>query len=150
MTSDQVTAERLIAAPSDRIFAILADAGRHQLIDGSGTVQGTKSRSEPLSMGSTFGMSMKMGLPYTTKNEVVEFEPNRRIAWRTTGLFGIIGGRTWRYELVDQGTSTIVRETWDISRDRQRIFLRRGNLPRTTKRNMERTLERLAEAVEQA
>jgi uncharacterized protein YndB with AHSA1/START domain len=148
MSSDQVTAERLVAAPPAEIFAILSDAGKHQLIDGSGTVQGTKAESEPLSMGSTFGMSMRMGLPYSTRNEVVEFEPNRRIAWRTTGLFGLVGGRTWRYELVDQGSSTIVRETWDLSRDRQRFFLRRSNLPRATKRNMERTLERLASVVE--
>lgn len=150
MPSDQVTAERLVAAPAAEIFAILSDAGKHQLIDGSGTVQGTRTESEPLSMGSTFGMSMKMGVPYSTRNEVVEYEPNRRIAWRTTGLFGLIGGRTWRYELVDQGSSTIVRETWDISRDKQKLFLRRGNLPRTTKRNMQRTLERLASVVERS
>lgn len=150
MSSDHVTAERLVAAPAADIFAILADAGKHQLIDGSGTVQGTRGESEPLSMGSTFGMSMKKGLPYSTRNEVVELEPNRRIAWRTTGLFGIIGGRTWRYELIDQGSSTLVRETWDISHDKQKFFLRRGNLPRTTKRDMQRTLERLASVVERS
>lgn len=148
MSTDQVTAERLVAAAAERIFALLSDAARHREIDGSGTVQGTSSESEPLHMGSVFGMSMKMGLPYSTKNEVIEFEPNRRIAWRTTGLFGLIGGRIWRYELVDQGSSTIVRETWDISRDRQRIALRRGNMPRSTKRNIERTLERIAAVVE--
>lgn len=149
MSADQVTAERLVAAPAERIFALLSDAARHPEIDGSGTVQGTARESQPLRMGSVFGMSMRMGLPYTTRNEVVEFEPNRRIAWRTTGLFGLVGGRVWRYELIDQGTSTIVRETWDISRDRQRVALRRSGFPRKTKQNIQRTLERLAEAVEQ-
>lgn len=149
MSSDVVTVERLVAAPAARIFALLADAGKHQAFDGSGTVQGTKAESEPLSKGSTFGMSMKMGLPYSTKNEVVEFEQDRRIAWQTSGFLGLIGGRIWRYELVSQGDSTIVRESWDISRDKQRFALRRSSLPRATKRNMERTLERLAAAVEQ-
>lgn len=149
MSSDVVTVERLVAAPADRIFALLADAGKHQAFDGSGTVKGTKAESEPLSQGSTFGMSMKQGLPYTTKNVVIEFEQDRRIAWQTSGLLGLIGGRIWRYELVSQGSSTIVRESWDISRDKQRFALRRSSLPKATKHNMERTLERLAEAVEQ-
>ena len=35
------------------------------------------------SMPSTFGMSMKMGLPYSMTSEVIEFEENRRIAWQT-------------------------------------------------------------------
>ncbi len=149
MSSENVvTVERLVAAPADRIFALLSDAGRHQALDGSGTVQGTRSESEPLSKGSTFGMSMKQGLPYSTKNVVVEFEQDRRIAWQTTGLFGLVGGRIWRYELVPEGGSTIVRESWDISRDKQRFALRRSSLPATTKRNMERTLENLARAVE--
>jgi uncharacterized protein YndB with AHSA1/START domain len=148
MPRDQVTVERLVAAPAERIFALLSDAARHREIDGSGTVRGTAQESEPLGLGSTFGMAMKQGLPYSTKNEVVEFEPNRRIAWRTTGLFGLVGGRIWRYELIDQGTSTIVRETWDISRDKQRFALRRSGLPRTTKANIERTLARIAQVVE--
>lgn len=149
MSSDVVTVERLVAAPADRIFALLADAGKHQSFDGSGTVQGTKAESEPLSKGSTFGMSMKQGLPYTTKNVVIELEQDRRIAWQTSGLAGLVGGRIWRYELISQGDSTIVRESWDISRDKQKFFLRRSKLPQATKRNMERTLERLAAAVEQ-
>jgi hypothetical protein len=149
MSSDQVTVERLVAAPAARVFTILADAAKHSLIDGSGAVKGTGTESEPLRMGSVFGMSMKMGLPYSTRNEVIEFEPDRRIAWRTTGLFGLVGGRIWRYELVDQGTSCIVRETWDISRDHQRALLRRSSMPRTTRANIERTLQRLAEVVEE-
>ena len=31
----------------------------------------------------TFGMSMKMGVPYSMSNTVIEFEPDRRIAWQT-------------------------------------------------------------------
>lgn len=148
-SSDVVSVERVIEAPAARIFDLLADAGRHASFDGSGTVQGTRNPSEPLSMGSTFGMSMKQGARYSTKNTVVEFEKNRRIAWQTTGLFGIIGGRIWRYELEDQGARTLVRESWDISRDKQRFLLRRSTLPRATRRNMEQTLERLASTVEQ-
>ena len=43
---------------------------------------------------------------------------------------------------------TLVKETWDISKDRQRPFLQLFGLPAKTKANMARTLERLAELLE--
>ena len=84
---------------ASEIFALVADAGKHASFDGSGTVQHAAQESMPLSKGSKFGMSMKMGLPYRTTNTVIEYEPDRRIAWQTTMLGGLVGGRIWRYEL---------------------------------------------------
>ena len=92
------------------IFAVVADATRHPEIDGSGQlVKAKRARPQHLSLGSTFGMSMKMGVPYTMTNTVIEFEQDRRIAWQTVlaGPLGrFLGGRIWRYELeaVDGGT----------------------------------------------
>ena len=64
-------------------------------------------------------MSMKMGVPYSMVNTVVEFEENRRIAWQTRpDRFGqLVGGRIWRYELEPVDGGTLVRETWDISQE---------------------------------
>ena len=147
-----VTVERVITAPPERIFELLADASKHPLIDGSGTVKGVQDGApEHLGQGSEFGMSMRAGVPYSMVNTVVEFDANRRIAWqaRPKGLPGrFVGGRIWRYELDPVDGGTRVRESWDISRDRQRLFLRLGGLPRATKRNMEKTLERIADLVE--
>ncbi len=148
MSADQVHVERVIEAPASAIFAVVADASRHQEIDGSGTVQGVKRPGEPLRLGSEFGMSMKMGLPYTTKNVVVEFEQDRLIAWKTTGLGGLIGGRIWRYELEPAGDGTLVRETWDVSQDKQKFFLKKGSMPDNTGKAMTKTLKRLAELLE--
>ena len=148
MSADQVHVERVIEAPASAIFAVVADASRHQEIDGSGTVQGVKQPGEPLRLGSEFGMSMKMGLPYTTKNVVVEFEQDRLIAWKTTGLGGLIGGRIWRYELEPSGEGTLVRETWDVSQDKQKFFLKKGSMPDNTGKAMTKTLKRLAELLE--
>jgi uncharacterized protein YndB with AHSA1/START domain len=148
MTSDTISVERTIAASPDRIFALVADAAKHSSIDGSGTVVGTEQESEPLVLGSTFGMSMHAGVGYKTSNTVIEFEQDRRIGWQTTGLHGIIGGRIWRYELTPTEGGTLVRETWDVSRDKQKFFLKRSKLAPAAKNGMRKTLDRIAEILE--
>src|SRR6478609_8865770 len=108
--------ERFIKAPAADIFAIVADPARHHEIDGSGTVQGVKAdvatSSTPLTLGSTFSMKMKMGLPYTMVNTIVEFGPDALIAWQprpeSSVLATMIGGRIWRYELIPQDGGTLV------------------------------------------
>ncbi len=148
MTSDQITVERTINAPADRIFALLSDAAKHSEIDGSGTVRGTRQESRPLALGTRFGMSMHMGAPYKTSNEVVEFEQDRRIAWKTSGLKGLIGGRIWRYELSPVDGGTLVKETWDVSQDKQRFLLKRSRMAPAAKTGMRKTLDRIAQLVE--
>jgi uncharacterized protein YndB with AHSA1/START domain len=150
MEGDVLTVERVIPAPPEAIFALLADASKHPLIDGSGSVKESKEPSGQLALGSTFGMSMKLGVRYSTRNTVVEFEPDRRIAWQTgaDGLLGkIAAGRIWRYELEPVEAGTRVRESWDLSQDKQRRLLKMGPTPKQTRRNMERTLERIQEVL---
>jgi uncharacterized protein YndB with AHSA1/START domain len=148
MTSDTITVQRTIKASPAEIFALLSDAAKHQEFDGSGTVRGTGRASRPLALGTKFGMSMHMGLPYSTSNEVVELEPDRRIAWRTSGLKGLIGGRVWRYELEPATDGTVVKETWDVTHDRQGFLLKRSKMAGKAENDMRRTLERLAEILE--
>jgi uncharacterized protein YndB with AHSA1/START domain len=152
MDGDVVTAEKVIHASPDAIFALLADASRHPDIDGSGTVKKAKTGAPArLSLGSTFGMSMKMGIGYSMVNTVIEFEDNRRIAWqaRPPGFLGrISAGRIWRYELEPTEGGTRVRESWDVSQDHQRRMLKMGGMPKKTQENMEKTLERIARLTE--
>jgi hypothetical protein len=147
-----VSVDRVIKAPAASLFAVVADATRHPEIDGSGSVVKAKDGApHQLSMGSTFGMSMKMGVPYSMSNTVVEFEQDRRIAWQTihAGPLGrFIGGRIWRceFEPVDGGTK--VTESWDISQDKQAFFLKHRKVGQHTAGSMSRTLDRLAEVTE--
>lgn len=150
MEGNTLSVERVINAPAGAIFALVADAGKHASFDGSGTVQGSKQESVPLSKGSKFGMSMRLGLPYRTTNTVVEFEQDRRIAWQTTMLGGLVGGRIWRYELSPADGGTLVRETWDVSQDKQRWWLKSSGMPKQAEKGMTATLERIAEQVEKA
>ncbi len=153
MQGDTVSVERVIKAPAREIFALLADAGRHPTFDGSGTVDHADTPSIPLEQGTTFSMRMRgrpetLFVPYTMNNEVIEFEPDRGIAWQPTTLGGLVGGRIWRYELIPTEDGTLVRETWDVSRDRQRLMLKMGSMARQAEDGMRATLARIAALVE--
>ena len=133
-----VSVSRVIAAPPDVIFAVLADPAKHPLIDGSGTVrQAREGDPEHLELGSTFGMDMKMGLPYRIKNTVVEYEPDRLIAWRH------MGRHRWRYELTPVDGGTEVTETFDWSTAMFPPGIEWMGYPRKHPVAMARTLERL-------
>jgi hypothetical protein len=118
-----LSVERTIPAPPGTIFEILSDATKHSMIDGSGMLQG-KSPDAPqrLALGTMFGMSMKMAR--------------------------VLAGRIWRYELEPVDGGTLVRESWDITPDHQRVLLKLGGIySGKTRRDMTRTLERLDQLV---
>ena len=149
-TPDVETVERVIPAPPEAIFELLADAHRHRDIDGSGTVQGAKGEPQTLTLGSTFGMSMRMGIPYSMVNTVIEYDENRLLAWQTRGPTAIgkhVGGRIWRYELEPTDDGTLVRESWDITQESffTKPLVRRAGAE--TRKNMAATLERIEEIV---
>ncbi|MGA8250422.1 MAG: SRPBCC family protein [Mycobacterium sp.] len=153
MDGDTVSVERVIKAPPDKIFALLADAGKHASIDGAHSVNHASQASVPLSMGAKFGIAMRgrketLFIPYRTNNTVIEYEPDRRIAWKTTFLGGRVGGRIWRYELEAAPEGTLVRETWDVSQDKQKRMITSGSIPQQTAEGMRATLERIATLVE--
>jgi uncharacterized protein YndB with AHSA1/START domain len=147
---DVVSAERLIHAPAAAIFDVIADPARHPEIDGSGTVlKARPGSSSRLSAGATFGMDMKLGVRYGMVSTVTEFDEGRLIAWSpkpASGRGARFIGRIWRYELEPVEGGTRVRETWDISREGFRVFLRYANASRT-KRDMAKSLERLDKLV---
>ena len=137
-----ISRERLIAAPAERIFEVLARPALHSVIDGSGTVTGEQPNGpERLSLGAKFGMDMTMGARYKILNRVVEFEEGRRIAWRH------FSAHVWRYTLEPQGASTLVREEWDGRAVPWRVFFRLTGFTRRHPASIEETLRLLEEHV---
>lgn len=134
-----------IAAPAEVVFAILADPRQHARIDGSGSVQELLKGPERLSKGATFGMDMKLfGLPYKVRNTVVEFEEDRRIAWRH------FGGHRWRYLLEPTATGTRVTESFDYSRYGlvPRLIVELAGFPARNREGIAATLVKLKQAAE--
>jgi uncharacterized protein YndB with AHSA1/START domain len=153
MDGNTLSVERVINASPDKIFELLADAGKHASFDGSDSVNRASQKSVPLSMGSKFGMAMRgrketLFLPYRTTNTVIEYEKDRRIAWKTTAMGGMVGGRIWRYELQAADGGTLVRETWDVSQDKQKAMITSGSMPERTEDGIRATLERIATLLE--
>ncbi len=139
-----IRASTTIEAPPGTVFAILADPRQHARIDGSGTVQDSVSGPDQLSLGSTFGMKMKLGAPYRIKNKVVEFEQDRLIAWKH------VGAHRWRYELEPVEGGTRVTETWDISRypGFAKKALKVGGFHERTEQGIPATLKKLKAVAE--
>ena len=152
MSKDVETVERVIKAPPEKIFALLADANKHQDFDGSGTVKAAHDDApKRLHLGSKFGMNMHLVMPYSMVSTVVEYDENKRIAWQPRPAYPIVnrlaGGRIWRYELEPVEGGTRVRESWDITHEA--VFSKpvvRGARGRT-REAMEKTLERLEQLV---
>ena len=105
----RIAAARIVIdAPAQQIFDLIADARRHPLFDGSGTLQGSISGPIRLHLGAKFGMAMKIKVPYRITNRVVAFEEGKKISWCHLMKW------TWSYELLDIGNGqTQVTETFD-------------------------------------
>jgi uncharacterized protein YndB with AHSA1/START domain len=142
-----ISVEKVVHGTPEQVFEVLADPRRHREIDGSGTLRDAVDGPARLSLGAVFGMNMKVGAAYQMTNTVVEFEESRRIAWQARPSKDIgakfAGGRIWRYELEPAEGGTRVRETWDISQEKIKPLVLPASL--ITKRNMQRTLDRLEE-----
>ena len=137
--SDRVSsATRVISATPEVIFELLANPADHARFDGSGSVQGARADApERLTLGATFGMDMKIGVPYRIKNTVVEFDEAKTIGWRH------MGGHVWRYilEPVDGGTKVTEEFDWGLSHTPWALNL--IGYPEKNRKAMEATLERL-------
>jgi len=145
----RIEVSRRIEAPAARVFALLADPGRHAEIDGSGTVRSAAAQGPVGAVGERFRMRMHRedrGGDYETDNVVTTYEPGRAIGWATTYPDQEPVGYTYTYLLSPDGDEhTVVTQVYDWSGvtdpDLLRLF------PRVTAAELAATLDRLADAV---
>ena len=130
-----------IKAPAKVIFDLIANPKSHTIIDGSGMLKGELRAPERLFLGASFGMKMRLGIPYIIKNTVSEFEENKSIAWRH------LLRNQWRYELIeiDPGT-TLVIQTWDGRNARSKWWV--SDSYKWVPKAMARTLVKLKDLAE--
>jgi hypothetical protein len=151
-----VSVSRRIEAPAHVIFELLADPSRHPAIDGSGMLRPGADNVPVSAVGDVFVMNMHFDAlgDYTVHNHVVDFEPDRLLAWAPApgdaapaAAAGVAVGtppdHVWRFELAPEGPdATLVTESYDCSRAseviRTTVHEGRSWLP-----SMTGTLERL-------
>lgn len=121
--ADRMSLTRRIAAPAERIFAVISSPQGHVEIDGSGMLVAAGDAAELRAVGDTFEMHMDReplgDLPlgrYTVCNTVTVFEPGTEIAW-TVGAVGRTPiGHVYGYRLEPVGaSSTEVTSYYDWS-----------------------------------
>jgi hypothetical protein len=135
-----ISVSRVIPAPAQQIFDLLADPKMHPVLDGGGTVKSSHAGNpQRLSLGAEFGMNMRIGAPYPITNTVVEFEEGKRIAWCH------FAKARWRYELEPVDGGTKVTESFDPTGARPGVgsFVRFAGFQKRNTAGMERTLERI-------
>jgi uncharacterized protein YndB with AHSA1/START domain len=156
--SRQLEVTDTVPGPPAKVFALLADPSRHAEIDGAGMVLGLESGpSQITDVGDTFVMNMRQdGLgEYRMRSEVVDFAPDRRIAWAPAvyppnALKDLIGdidpsGHTWSWELeptADGGTRITHVYDWSGVQDERAIDL----YPRVTEEQMLGSISRIGDA----
>jgi len=114
MTDDTriVSAERLIAAAPEAIFALIADPERQPEWDGNDNLAEAAAGQRVRAVGDVFVMHNTSG--HVRENHVVEFAEGRLIAWKPSPVGEPQPGHLWRWELEPaEGGSTLVRHTYD-------------------------------------
>jgi len=127
--TNRVTASRRVDASGASVFALLSDPGRHLDFDGSGMLVGSVTPGILTSVGDVFTMRMHNDFlgDYVMDNHVVEFDPERRIAWEPVlsatsqkeaeADIGHNLHHRWGYELEAQGGSaTFITEFFDCAK----------------------------------
>jgi uncharacterized protein YndB with AHSA1/START domain len=160
MTNEKrIEVSRVVQAPPDRVFALVADPEQHHAIDGSGHLRGT-SNGPITGVGKVFTMEMyrdDLG-PWRTFNTVTEYEPDTALGWApdldpdcplAPKLAGITtGGHTYTYRLRETGEGTEVRLSYDWSGVTDPNF--EAFCPFVSQEQLAATLDRLAETAQPA
>jgi len=132
------------------VFRLLADPRNHARLDGSGLLRGDPGRTGPVEArrhlhdGDEPG---RQGIPQYERGG--EFEPDRRIAWQSTGRkwrgHSLVGGQRWRYILQPNPAGTLVEHAyvWGYAH-MPLLTIWLPGFPRRMRPVMERSLANLA------
>jgi len=85
-------------------------------------------------------MSTKVGVPYFTRNVVVDFVESRSIAWHHFARC------VWRYDLEEVPGGTVVTESFTYDNPAG-LLVRVMGFPERNRRSMKETLERIEKLV---
>jgi uncharacterized protein YndB with AHSA1/START domain len=139
-----VSATRVIDAPAETIWDLIAEPASQPSFDGNGNLAEAEPGQRVRAVGDMFRMTLSKGA--VRENHVVEYDEGRRIAWRPAEPGGPPIGQLWRWELeprTDGGTLVTHTYDWTQLTDESRLPRARA----TRQENLMASLDRLAAAV---
>lgn len=143
-----VSATRVIAASSDRIFELIADPAHQPSWDGNNNLASSAPGQRVRQVGDIFKTTLTNGA--VRENHVVEFIEGSKIAWRPAEPKKQPPGHLWRWELsAINATLTSVTHTYDWTElnDSGRLARARSTTPEMLRESMDR-LAGLAQAAD--
>ena len=147
MTTKVVSASRVIAAPANNVFELIADPSLQPRWDGNDNLAEAPAGQRVRTVGDVFTMTLTNRSDRT--NHVVEFEEGRLIAWRPSEPGKAPPGHLWRWELEPLDDShTRVTHTYDWSALTDETRLQRAR--ETTADKLLASIERLAALAERS
>jgi len=149
MTDEQrvISATRDVAAPTARLFELIADPARQPEWDGNDNLAEAAAGQRVRSVGDVFTMTLTIGA--VRENHVVEFEEGRLIAWHPSEPGAPPPGHLWRWQLepIDDANTRVTHTyDWSALTDELRFFWDRA----TTTEKLQASLERLASLAERS
>jgi len=121
MDTERIEVQRQIAAPPEKVFALLCDPKGHVTVDSSGMLQ--SAEGEPVrAVGDTFVVHMDrqvFNVPPPTKYDmtvtITEFEQDRLIEWAPARPGNPSAGHRYGYLLEPSESATLVTSYYDWS-----------------------------------
>jgi hypothetical protein len=154
MTTPSATATIEIAAPAEKIYALVTDLARmDKLAEENRGGRWLRGATGP-AVGAKFrGTNRNGSRTWCTTARVTDLDPGHRFGFDVTVMRGVIPIARWEYTLEQNGTACRVTEsTWDRRPHWFRPIseFRTGTTNRAVRnqRHIERTLERLKAAAE--
>ncbi|HUF83225.1 MAG TPA: SRPBCC family protein [Acidimicrobiia bacterium] len=150
------TERALVAAPPDRVWAVITDVGGHADLAGSGEIGAVRLHA-PVAFGSTWEADIRVpGLdePFVSRSEVVVFNAPTEFAW-TSEPRPIVPGDprsvpevTWWFRLAAGADGTTVEHTFrvvepEVAADQLTEFFERTNRVESLRAGMRPTLENI-------
>jgi uncharacterized protein YndB with AHSA1/START domain len=145
VTLTVVSASRVIAAPAEKIFELIADPSLQPRWDGNDNLAEAPAGQRVRTVGDVFTMTLTMGSDRS--NHIVEFEEGRLIAWLPSEPGKPPPGHLWRWELEpldDSHTRVTHTYDWSALTDEKRLPRARD----TTADKLLASIERLAALAE--
>jgi uncharacterized protein YndB with AHSA1/START domain len=139
-----VRASRLVDAPADAIWELIAEPANQPSWDGNDNLGSAAPGQRVRGVGDVFVMTLTRG--QVRENHVVEYDEGRLLAWRPAEPGSEPPGHLWRWELDprDDG-ATLVTHTYDWTEltDENRLPRARSTSPQ----KLAASLDRLADVV---